>query len=37
LDRTTSKFGRRLLRRWIMQPLLDYRKINNRLDAVEDL
>lgn len=37
LDRTATKFGKRLLRRWLMQPLLDYRKINSRLDAVEDL
>lgn len=37
IDRTHTKFGKRLLRRWMMQPLLDPLKINQRLDAVEDL
>jgi DNA mismatch repair ATPase MutS len=37
IDRTHTKFGKRLLRRWMMQPLLDPHKINQRLDAVEDL
>lgn len=37
IDRTKTKFGRRLLRRWLMQPLLDPVKINQRLDAIEDL
>jgi DNA mismatch repair ATPase MutS len=37
LDRTSTKFGKRLLRRWLMQPLMDSHKINQRLDAVEDL
>lgn len=37
IDRTTTKFGKRLFRRWLMQPLLDPFKINQRLDAVEDL
>lgn len=34
IDRTKTKFGRRLFRRWVMQPLLDPVKINQRLDAV---
>lgn len=37
LDRTSTKFGKRLFRRWLMQPLMDPVKINQRLDAVEDL
>ena len=37
IDRTKTKFGKRLFRRWIMQPLLDPIKINQRLDAVEDI
>lgn len=37
MDRTSTKFGRRLLRRWLMQPLLDPYKIQQRLDAVDDL
>lgn len=37
IDRTTTKFGKRLLRRWLMQPLLDPIKLNHRLDAIEDL
>ena len=37
IDRTRTKFGKRLLRRWIMQPLLDPYRINQRLDAIEDL
>jgi DNA mismatch repair ATPase MutS len=34
IDRTKTKFGKRLFRRWMMQPLLDPLKINQRLDAV---
>ena len=37
IDRTKTKFGKRLFRRWVMQPLLDPYKINQRLDAIEDL
>ena len=37
LDRTSTRFGKRLLRRWAMQPLLDPIRINHRLDAVSDL
>jgi len=34
IDRTKTKFGKRLLRRWLMQPLLDPFRINQRLNAV---
>lgn len=37
LDRTVTAMGARLLRTWITQPLLDSRRINARLDAVEAL
>jgi len=36
LDRCMTGMGRRLLRRWIEQPLLDKHKIEERLDAVEE-
>jgi DNA mismatch repair protein MutS len=35
LDNTVTPMGSRLLRRWIVFPLQDIRKINERLDAVE--
>ncbi|MFN8288139.1 MAG: DNA mismatch repair protein MutS [Chitinophagales bacterium] len=35
LDRTTSPMGARLLKRWLVMPLLDRQKINERLEAVE--
>ena len=28
IDHTRTKFGKRLLRRWLMQPLLSAKKIN---------
>ncbi|KAJ3603677.1 hypothetical protein NHX12_028421 [Muraenolepis orangiensis] len=34
LDHTSSVFGRRLLRRWVSQPLTDLRSILDRQDAV---
>ena len=34
LDNTVSPMGARLLRRWIIMPLKDINKINERLDAV---
>lgn len=34
LDETTSPMGARLLRRWMVMPLVDIPKINERLDAV---
>lgn len=35
LDRTGTAMGARLLRTWINQPLLDIKRLNARLDAVE--
>ncbi|MDD5383110.1 MAG: DNA mismatch repair protein MutS, partial [Candidatus Margulisbacteria bacterium] len=37
LDRTKTSMGSRLLRQWLLQPLLDINPINRRLDAVEEL
>ncbi|MBU0518924.1 DNA mismatch repair protein MutS [bacterium] len=37
LDRTSTPMGKRLLRRWLEQPLLDVKKIDQRLDAVDTL
>ncbi len=37
LDHTHTAMGRRLLRRWLGQPLLDLDAIQARLDAVEEL
>ena len=37
LDMTSTAMGGRLLRRWVEQPLLDEKEINNRLDAVQEL
>jgi DNA mismatch repair protein MutS len=37
LDRTLTPMGGRLLRRWILAPLVDPKAINARLDAVEAL
>ncbi|HVU13763.1 MAG TPA: DNA mismatch repair protein MutS [Phototrophicaceae bacterium] len=37
LDRTVTAMGARLLRSWINQPLLDIKRLNARLDAVEAL
>ncbi|KIW42487.1 uncharacterized protein PV06_06033 [Exophiala oligosperma] len=37
MDRTQTKFGGRLLRKWVGRPLLDQRLIEERLDAVEEL
>jgi DNA mismatch repair protein MutS len=37
LDRTMTSMGTRLLREWILRPLLDCRVIGFRLDAVEEL
>jgi DNA mismatch repair protein MutS len=35
LDHTTSPMGARMLKRWMLMPLLDIRKINERLDLVQ--
>jgi len=37
LDRTSTPMGSRLLKNWILQPLLDLKEINSRLDTVEEL
>lgn len=37
LDKTSTSMGGRLLRRWLNDPLIDRKEINNRLDAVEEL
>jgi DNA mismatch repair protein MutS len=37
LDNTVSPMGGRLLKRWILLPIIDMVKINERLDAVEEL
>jgi DNA mismatch repair protein MutS len=36
LDRCVTAMGRRLIRRWVEQPLLELKKINERLTAVEE-
>ena len=35
LDHTTSPMGARLLKRWMVMPLVEIKKINERLEAVE--
>lgn len=37
LDRTKTPMGRRLMRAWVLRPLLSAAKITRRLDAVEEL
>ncbi len=37
LDRTSTSMGSRLLREWLVRPLLDRRTIESRLDAVDEL
>lgn len=37
LDRTVTAMGGRLLRTWLLQPLMDVNKISERLDAVQEL
>ena len=37
LNNCCTKFGGRMLRNWIMQPLQDIKKINERLDIVQGL
>jgi len=36
LDRTKTKFGRRLLRNWVGRPLLDRHRLEERVKAVEE-
>jgi DNA mismatch repair protein MSH3 len=37
LDRTSTRFGQRLLRKWIGRPLLDQARLEERVAAVEEL
>lgn len=37
LDRTQTRFGQRLLRKWVGRPLLDKGKLEQRIAAVEEL
>ncbi|RAL15610.1 mismatch repair protein MSH3 [Aspergillus homomorphus CBS 101889] len=37
LDRTQTRFGQRLLRKWVGRPLLDKTALEARVDAVEEL
>jgi DNA mismatch repair protein MutS len=37
LDRTSTPMGARVLRRWVLYPLLDPARIGRRLDAVEEM
>jgi DNA mismatch repair protein MSH3 len=37
MDRTRTRFGQRLLRKWVGRPLLDKRQLEGRVGAVEEL
>ncbi|KAI0021560.1 muts domain V-domain-containing protein [Xylariomycetidae sp. FL0641] len=37
LDKTLTRFGQRLLRKWIGRPLLDKERLEERVEAVEEL
>lgn len=37
LDKTATSMGGRMLRRWINDPLVDVKEINNRLNSVKEL
>lgn len=37
MDRTKTRFGQRLLRKWVGRPLLNKTKLEERIDAVEEL
>jgi len=37
LDKTVTPMGSRLLKKWILRPLIDVNKINERLDAVTEM
>ncbi|XP_072289429.1 DNA mismatch repair protein Msh3 isoform X2 [Eucyclogobius newberryi] len=37
LDHTRTAFGRRLMRKWVSQPLMDPQCISDRLDAVQEV
>lgn len=36
LDHTRTAFGKRLMRKWVSQPLMDPQSISDRLDAVQE-
>lgn len=37
LDKTNTSIGARLLRKWVLMPLIDAQEINNRLNGVSEL
>lgn len=37
INKTSSSYGKRKLEKWMLEPLFDTTRINERLDAVEDL
>ncbi|MCJ1400330.1 Mismatch repair protein msh3 [Xylographa trunciseda] len=37
LDRTETRFGKRLLRKWVGRPLLEKSKLEERIEAVQEL
>ncbi|KDN63569.1 putative MutS domain V [Colletotrichum sublineola] len=37
LDKTTTRFGQRLLRKWVGRPLLDVSRLEERIAAVQEL
>ena len=37
LDQTQTRFGQRMLRKWVGRPLLDKSQLQRRIDAVEEL
>ncbi len=37
IDKTVTKYGKRLMRKWISAPLVSVDAINQRLEAIEDL
>jgi DNA mismatch repair protein MSH3 len=37
IDKTQTRFGQRLLRKWVGQPLLDKERLEERVSAVEEL
>lgn len=37
LDRTQTRFGQRMLRKWVGRPLLDRQRLEQRVEAVEEL
>ncbi|KAI8085363.1 muts domain V-domain-containing protein [Thamnidium elegans] len=37
LNHTKTKFGQRLLRKWVGRPLVDINKLNERVNAIEEL